>query len=110
MRLSKQYIDVFVQVISIYLKENTRAELRLYGSRVNDELKGGDIDLLLLVDSEKLAQNLKMLKPEIFGKIFTYIDEQKIDLLITDFKNLEMDMFVQMIMKDSVLIYSWGDN
>ena len=110
MRLSPQYIDVFSRVISEYLDKNDKAELRLYGSRVHDELKGGDIDLLLLIDEEKNAKSIRLLKPKILGKIFQLIDEQKIDLLIMSYEKAKQDAFVQMILKGSVVIQHWGRN
>lgn len=55
--------------------------LRLFGSRLNDQRKGGDIDLLIetsLTDPAKIAQaHIRFL-----ADVYARLGEQKIDLLI----------------------------
>ncbi len=107
MRLSNKYIEVFVNTITNYLPHDSHVELRLYGSRIHDDLKGGDIDLLLITHSADLAKYLKQCKPEIFGGIFSVIDEQKIDLLIINSSAISSDPFVSKILPESILLKKW---
>lgn len=107
MRLSKEYVDIFIQSISGFLTNNEKVELRLYGSRVSDQLKGGDIDLLLITDSSTLANHLRQNKVHILSKVFMKIEEQKIDLTITDKSNLQ-DPFIKKAYSSSILLYQWN--
>ena len=73
------------------------AKLYLFGSRVDDTKRGGDIDLLVV--SDKLCKkDLRLLRIEFFKKF----GEQKIDILLDDgsFTN----PFNQIIFKKAVLL------
>ena len=91
MRLSNFEISAIKS--SIHLFDGT-AKVYLFGSRVDDKLKGGDIDILVL--SEKIKQADSYL---IKSKIFEKLEEQKIDLVIK--KKLD-DAFSNYISKSSV--------
>ena len=52
----------------------------MYGSRVNDQLKGGDIDLLLLVEKAALAEELREKKHIILASIKKRLGDQKIEM------------------------------
>ncbi len=67
---------------AVYSLDKT-AKIFLFGSRVDDKKKGGDIDLI--VSSDKISKE-DVLK--IKFKIFEKLDEQKIDILLTD-KNIK---------------------
>ena len=54
------------------------ARIRLFGSRVNDQLRGGDIDLLILSDKLTYRDKLK-----IRYQLKDRLGNQKIDLIIT---------------------------
>ena len=55
------------------------ARVYLFGSRVDDKKRGGDIDLI--ISSDKISkEDISKIKL----KIFDELDEQKIDILITD--------------------------
>ena len=59
------------------------AKVYLFGSRVDDSKKGGDIDLI--ISSDKITKDdIYKIKSIMFNKL----DEQKIDILITD-KNIQ---------------------
>ncbi len=89
MRLSKQEINV---ICSVTKNLDFGAQIFLYGSRLDDHLKGGDIDLLIV--SEKLSFSDKI---QILSEIKTQIGEQKIDILIRNKENLNSDPFVKEI-------------
>lgn len=54
MRLSNEQVKQIHQVLQTELK-GCSYRLYLYGSRVHDDFKGGDIDLLIVTDANGLA-------------------------------------------------------
>lgn len=73
-------------------------ELRLFGSRVDDNKKGGDIDLLLLT-KEKIESERKR---RILREIKNLIGEQKIDLVNFTFD--EESNFKEIAMEESIIL------
>lgn len=106
MRLTAKEIDGITAGIAKYLGKRT-AELRLYGSRAKDNLKGGDIDLLLFVADNKVKFELLALKPQILVTIKELIGEQKIDLKIASTSELDSDPFLQIVVPESVVVHSY---
>jgi uncharacterized protein len=87
-----------VEVLKSKLKTlSSDAKLYLFGSRVDDDAKGGDIDLLV-VSSELTKKDLRLLRID-FCKHF---GEQKIDILLDngEFKN----PFTRYIFQKAVLL------
>lgn len=74
MRLKRKEIKLIVQ--SIRALDN-RAQILLFGSRVDDGKKGGDIDLLVISKKLDYSDGLSIRR-----KIFQKMDEQQIHLLI----------------------------
>lgn len=74
MRLSKFEINAIKQSV---LPLDPEARIFLFGSRVDDTKKGGDIDLLVL--SSKIAPSDKI---KIKSQLFQRIEEQKVDIAI----------------------------
>ena len=74
MRLSKFETDAIKE--SVY-RLDPDAKIYLFGSRVDDTKKGGDIDLLVL--SSKINFSGKI---EILAYLFQRLDEQKIDIAV----------------------------
>jgi len=91
MRLTNSEISVIKSSINSF---DEQAKIYLFGSRLDDKLKGGDIDLLVL--SEKILQKDSYL---LKAKIFKIIEEQKIDIVI---KRKPDDAFTQYIFKKAV--------
>lgn len=56
------------------------ATVKLFGSRLDDSKKGGDIDLLVQIDHE--VSNPALLVAKIQANIIRNIGEQKIDVLL----------------------------
>lgn len=74
MRLSAHQVKVIRDAV---VERDATAEVVLFGSRVNDQAKGGDIDLLVLSDS----LGFKDLWP-LRSRILDQIGWQKLDILI----------------------------
>lgn len=76
------------------------AAVRLYGSRVRDDLRGGDIDLLIDVepgqDGWRDADRFR-------DRLFQRIDEQKVDVVFR-VRGREADPFIQLVERDAVLL------
>ncbi len=91
MRISQKDIRHIKQTIYDF---DPTAPVYLFGSRIDDTKKGGDIDLLVL--SPKLGFTEKR---QIKIKLYELIGEQKIDLVIAE--NM-LKPFVQLILEDAV--------
>lgn len=89
MRISKEEIELLRKVLS---ELDSEARIYLFGSRVYDEKKGGDIDLLV-VSKILTRKNLRKIKREFFNKF----GEQKIDIVLDDgeFKNPFTEKFIK---------------
>jgi predicted nucleotidyltransferase len=79
---------------SAILELDPSAQIYLFGSRVDDNAKGGDIDILVLSRQLRFKDKL-IIKSNIFKKI----EEQKIDILITQDTD---DPFVKIVKRKSV--------
>ncbi len=77
MRLSNFQTTAIKESASTIFGKNTK--VMLFGSRVDDTKKGGDIDLL--IDSENKDINLS-LKFDFLALLYESIGEQKIDVVI----------------------------
>ncbi len=75
MRLSSKYIDTIKKYFYEFFKEG---DIYLFGSRVDDSKKGGDIDLYLVLKSHK---NLFEKKIKFLSRIKKELGEQKIDIV-----------------------------
>ena len=76
MRLTARQREAIVET---FLEVFGRGELRLFGSRVDDSKRGGDIDLYVRPLS---LQNLAEKRITYLAKLKRRIGEQKIDLVI----------------------------
>lgn len=93
MRVLKQEINIIKNNI---LKFDKDAQVYLFGSRVDDNKKGGDIDILIVSDIIKKYDLIK-----IENIIFKQIDEQKIDFILSK-KNITNN-FIKMILSKNVI-------
>jgi|GEM_PF-4198570 len=59
MRISKSSVDAILDTIFTYAPKDKNVKIYLFGSRTQDHLKGGDIDLAVVCDDKELALNLK---------------------------------------------------
>lgn len=81
-------------------------DLRLYGSRIDDSKKGGDIDLLLIVPFEA-KEPMQDVKHKILSKIKQNLGDRKIDLLICAPSSLETDPFIAFVFPSSISLKVW---
>ena len=81
MRLSKKYIET----IKKYFKEFFQnGEIYLFGSRVDDTKKGGDIDLYFVLQAHS---NLFEKKIKCISRVKRDLGEQKIDIVFNTDSN-----------------------
>ena len=76
MRLTETERNTIRQIVRKY---DPTAQVRLYGSRVDNAAKGGDIDLLIISDLIT-ASELSAIRWELWERL----GEQKIDLILSD--------------------------
>lgn len=89
MRIAPQEVGHFVSVLSQYLNPG-EGRLYLYGSRTDNSLKGGDIDLLLVSHrSHELAKS----RAEIQVKFKKLLGERRIDFSVISEAELSGDPF-----------------
>lgn len=93
MRIFKEEKEVIVKAIAHW---DANAKVYLFGSRTDDNKKGGDIDILIISDKID-KQSLSLIEEEIFKTI----EEQKIDFVLSRTK--VNDPFVKMILKKGVI-------
>ncbi len=74
MRLSTKYH----QTIKKYFNEFFEGEIYLFGSRVDDTKKGGDIDLYLVIRNQ---EDLFSRKIKFLSRVKRELGEQKIDIV-----------------------------
>ena len=93
MRIKEPVRQFFVQEIG---KIDPDAEVYLFGSRTDDEARGGDIDILILSEERIPVSYVRMLRREFF-KTFGW---QKLD--VVNFLFNEEDPFRNLISKQLV--------
>jgi len=103
MRLTQNEIKSMIAVFGSIVSET--CELRLFGSRVDDNAKGGDIDLLLVVPSDTDKSQYLYNKATILNNLKNEIGDQKIDLTIATSNDLSTDPFLQSIYPASIIIH-----
>lgn len=96
MRLKQRDIDAIKWATAEVFGPSARAHL--YGSRTDDDLRGGDIDLLIDVDTGRGDWNDTWRFRE---RLFERIDEQKVDVVYR-VRDGHPSAFVRMIECDAV--------
>jgi len=95
MRLKKEVIDYFK---SSTLDQSQKVNVYLFGSRTDDNLCGGDIDILILSESTLSRTFLRSIRTNFFRQF----GMQKLDLI--NFTHTEKDPFKSLIMENAVLL------
>jgi len=93
-RLTDEQVSLFKNQLS---KLSQRAKIYLFGSRVDDSKKGGDIDLLIVAD-DITKRDIRKVRVAFFKKF----GEQKLDILLDDgsFSN----PFHKLVLQKAVLL------
>jgi predicted nucleotidyltransferase len=78
------------------------AIIRLFGSRTNDSLKGGDIDLLIHCNRTVSSSEQYQLKIKFLVQLKKLIGDQKIDVLV-DGGQLQRNIF-QTVINEGILL------
>ena len=93
MRIKQGQKIFFRKTINAMLPD---AEIFLFGSRANDQLKGGDIDILVIGKDKLSLQQIRNLKIAFYKQF----GQQKID--IVTFKRDEPSTFRELALLDAV--------
>jgi len=94
LRLTPKEIKDIKQTI---LKFDSKATIKIFGSRTNPKQKGGDIDILVI------SQNITPLnRRKIRTKLLLTLGERKIDLIVT--KDPNKDIFTKIANRYGVAI------
>ena len=75
------------------------AVVKLFGSRLDDHKKGGDIDLLLILPGEQSMSEIFQIKISFLTALEQKIGEQKVDLLIRHKGNENIPVFKEAMQK-----------
>lgn len=108
MRLSQEEITALVSAVEFHLPPQFKGTMHLFGSQINDLAKGGDIDLLLVVNSQADIQNIKMVDYKMVAsmKASSVIGNRKIDFQVVDLDESEKGFYSQAL-KGSVVLKQW---
>ncbi|MDP2695407.1 MAG: nucleotidyltransferase domain-containing protein [Gallionella sp.] len=69
----------------------TESRVWLFGSRVNDDLRGDDIDLL--VETEAAFPNRAKILYRLYGALIFALGERKLDVLLKDARTRDAPIF-----------------
>ena len=98
MRLSREEHKIIIQAAKKHFGRDVK--VHLFGSRVDDHKKGGDIDLLINAGLEKMLYSKKL---SFLVDLKKQLGERKIDVV---FDNTQQDNagFIQSIKQSAVLL------
>lgn len=100
MRLRQNEIEAIKEVTKAIFGEN--ASIILFGSRTNDSLKGGDIDLLILCNRKISSSEKYQLKIKFLVQLKKIVGDQKIDVLIEE--NQQQSFFLKTVKNEAILL------
>jgi predicted nucleotidyltransferase len=89
MRLTIEQVQLVKKTVDTIL--NAPNHIWLFGSRVNDDKKGGDIDLF--IETPSLCPNRAETICRLYGELVMTLGEQKIDILLKDKNTTEVPIF-----------------
>jgi len=89
-RLSNKYIESIKRNGSAIFGEDSK--ILLFGSRLDDNKKGGDIDLYVIPRLDETSDSLFEKKIRFLSKLQLELGEQKIDVVISKDKNRPIEI------------------
>lgn len=101
MRLNQKQINLICEIARKHFQD---VDVFLFGSRVNNQLKGGDIDLFIHSPNEEqlnLANKLVFL-----AELKRRLGDQKIDIVLDNSETRKKNSFYQSIMKNCIQLKS----
>ena len=108
MRLRDSELAAIIAAVSEFIPDGKGGELFLFGSRVNDDAKGGDIDLLLLSDDRGFVQAISMSKHRLLASLYERLGEQKIDFKVAHRQDAQSDPFLSTVLPGAKLLKRWA--
>ncbi|HLE12048.1 MAG: hypothetical protein A2504_05935 [Bdellovibrionales bacterium RIFOXYD12_FULL_39_22] len=82
MRISEKEKNIILSTLnSFHHKDVPNTKIFLHGSRIDDNLKGGDIDLFWIID-DQYYENTVSKKHYIVSDLSLKLNEQRVDLTI----------------------------
>ena len=105
MRLSHEYSEIIVKTIAGLIPN---IDIYLHGSRVDDQKRGGDIDLLLLCASSSERFQAAALREKILVMLKDLIGDQRIDLTIIEKSELTTEAIYREMLKSAVKLNEPG--
>ena len=98
MRIKKNEIEAIKNVANVVFGPGTIVQL--FGSRVNDSLKGGDIDLLIHSNHQLSSTEQYRFKIKFLVQLKKAIGDQKIDVLL---KGKHNQIFIETIEEENII-------
>lgn len=89
MRLTPDQAQITKNTVARVLGAESR--VWLFGSRVDDDLRGGDIDLL--VETEAQFPNRAKVLCKLYGALILALGDRKLDILLKDGRTSEAPIF-----------------
>ena len=99
MRLTARDVSAIKQAVGDVLGDET--EVRLFGSRVDDSARGGDVDLMVTVDHA--VENPAWAMANVERKLVRELGERKVDIVLKA-PNLETSLIHQLAQEKGVLL------
>ncbi len=108
MRLTDTEVLSIREAVQVFLPHDFRGVLKLYGSRTQDSARGGDIDLVLIVDSRDQVQVLKKNDYKIVAamKLRPEIGDRKIDFKVLSVGEAELGFYSEAL-KNSIVLFQF---
>ncbi len=93
------------QIIKSSVKEvmGSQANVWLFGSRVDDTKRGGDIDLFVEVDLQNPLDRVQK-KSRLWAKLQQQLGEQRIDIILASIKSTEQRRIEQVAKESGVCL------
>lgn len=99
MRLTSEQRETILRVVAEVA--GTQARTRLFGSRVDDSKRGGDIDLLVELDSP--VEDCLQLELKLGTQLYRAMLERKVDVVLMA-PNIEMQSIHKVALATGVLL------